>query len=61
MNPLWLLRMSRWVRQPPSRRRLIVAAVVVALVVTIWGLEHWGLWPDWATAEKMRRAPRLLQ
>ncbi len=61
MNPLWLLRMSRWVRRPPSMRRLIVAAVVIALVAAIWGLEHWGLWPDWATTEKMRGVPRLLK
>jgi hypothetical protein len=61
MNPLWFLRMSRWVRRPPSQRRLLLVAVVIALVVAIWALERWGLWPDWATTQRLRLRPPLVK
>lgn len=48
MNPLWLLKMTRWLRHPPSRRQVQTMAVVLVLVLAILGLEHLGLWPDWA-------------
>ena len=52
MNPLWLLRMARWVRHPPSVRQVQIGAVVLALAAAIWGLDAAGLWPDWARLEK---------
>jgi hypothetical protein len=58
MNPRWLLRMRRWVDHPPSKQRMILIAVIIAAGLLIVSLEHWGYWPDWATAERMRR-PRF--
>ncbi len=51
MNPLFLMRMARWVRHPPSMGRVILGLVVIAIGLGIVGLEWAGLWPDWATAE----------
>ena len=28
---------------------------IIAACLAIFGIEWLGLWPDWATAEKMRR------
>ena len=45
MNPRWLLRMSRWARNPPPMRRVIfvlgIAAVCIAVALVEW---LWG-WP----------------
>lgn len=46
MNPVWLMRMVRWVRHRPSwgRVKLVVGVVLVCFV--IFGVELiWG-WPD---------------
>jgi len=57
MNLIWLVRMSNWVRHPPSMRRLRIVLVVALIVIAIVGLEWAGLWPEWA---QMERAPRRL-
>lgn len=57
MNPRWLLRMARWARHPPSERRVIAVLIVVAVCLAIFGIEKLGWWPDWATAERVRRMP----
>ncbi|MCB1398486.1 MAG: hypothetical protein KDJ82_00075 [Rhodobacteraceae bacterium] len=59
MNLTWLLRMAKLSRHPPSMRRVIIGAVAIGLALGIFGLEWLGLWPDWATLEPARRAPRL--
>ena len=57
MTPLWLLRMARWVRHPPSVQRLAIVAVVLALCLTLVGIEHvWG-WPDWLRVNGRMRRP----
>lgn len=48
MNPLWLLRMARWLRHPPALWQVWVMLAVAALGLGIVGAEHLGLWPDWA-------------
>ena len=46
MEPLWLVRLSRWVRRPPSRRQAMVILAVVAMVLALAGIEAiWG-WPE---------------
>lgn len=46
MNPNWLMRMSQWVRNPPSPRRVKLVLAVVAVCFALWGIELiWG-WPD---------------
>lgn len=57
MNPIWLMRLSRLARNPPSRKRAILMGIVAIAVAAIWGLEALGLWPDWATAARMPRTP----
>lgn len=54
MNLMWLVRMARWVRHPPSMRQLYIVLTVVAVVVVIVTLEWAGLWPDWAQMERPR-------
>ncbi|MCV6586881.1 MAG: hypothetical protein OIF47_15225 [Marinibacterium sp.] len=55
----WLLRMSRWARNPPSTRRVVLVFGVIALCLLIAGIEAMGWWPDWANAERMPRRPGL--
>jgi hypothetical protein len=55
MNPIWLLRMKRWVQHPPSLRRVLLVVGVVGVCLIIAGIESiWG-WPDWLTVNKVRR------
>lgn len=44
----WLLRMSRWARNPPSGKKVIFVLAVIALCLAIWGLEQiFGFPGDW--------------
>lgn len=51
----WLLHMARWAHRPPSAKTVKLVLGIVALCLIVFGIEWLGLWPDWATAEKMRR------
>ena len=43
----WILRMTQWVRHPPSSRQVRFMLAAVALCLIVVGVEHvWG-WPDW--------------
>ena len=55
MNPIWLLRMSRWARNPPSAKRVKLVFGIIVLALVIVGIEWMGWWPDWATAERIPR------
>ncbi|MEP2921183.1 hypothetical protein [Sulfitobacter sp.] len=55
LNPRHLMRAKRWAQNPPSFKRLILLAAVIAIALVIFGLEHFGFWPDWATAERLPR------
>ena len=47
MNPLWFLRMARWVRHPPSARR-VVLVLGIALACGGLALAEWaGVLPSW--------------
>lgn len=50
-----LVRMYLWAKNPPSPQRVKFVFGIVALCAVIAGVEWLGLWPDWATAQKMRR------
>lgn len=55
MNLHWLVRMSHWARNPPSRGRVKLVLVVVAACLMLWGIELiWG-WPDWLTVNRRHR------
>ena len=49
------LRMSRWARNPPTEKRVIFVFSVIAICLVIGLVEWLGLWPDWATADKLKR------
>lgn len=54
---IWLIRMARWARHPPSwgRVKLVVGVVLVCLALA--GVEYlWG-WPDWLTVNRLPRQP----
>ena len=55
MNPIWLLRMSKWARHPPSAARVKLVFGIIAVAAAIWGIEWMGWWPEWATAERIPR------
>jgi hypothetical protein len=49
MNLVWLMRMAKWARNPPSPGRVKLVFGVVAICLAIWGFEMiWG-WPTWLT------------
>lgn len=46
MNLMWLVRMARWVRQPPSERAVVFVLAIVALCLVLFAVERiWG-WPE---------------
>lgn len=55
MNNLnWLVRAARWVRNPPSPKMVKLVFGIVAAGIAMALLQHFGLWPDWATMERPR-------
>lgn len=57
MSPIWLLRMAKWARHPPGKRRVAIVLTVLILCLALAGLEAFGLWPDWASAKKLKLRP----
>ena len=47
MDLNWLLRMTHWLRHPPSGRQLRFMLAAVALALLLVGVEHFWGWPDW--------------
>lgn len=46
MNMIWLIRMSKWARKPPSPAKVKLVLGIVAVCFVIWGAElMWG-WPE---------------
>lgn len=58
-NLIWLIRASRWARNPPKAGRVKLVLAVIALGLALVGLEHLGLWPDWATLDRPPRGVHL--
>lgn len=54
MNIRHLLRVSKWARHPPSSQRIMILAVVLVLSLTVYGLDYFGVWPEWARTERIR-------
>ncbi|NYI29671.1 hypothetical protein [Sulfitobacter geojensis] len=55
MNPVWLMRMSQWARNPPSAKRVKLVFGIIAIAAVIWGIEWLGYWPEWAKTERIPR------
>ncbi|MDO5657464.1 MAG: hypothetical protein Q4G36_03955 [Paracoccus sp. (in: a-proteobacteria)] len=53
-NWIWLIRASRWVRNPPSMRMVILVASIIAIAVILGTLEYFDLVPDWMQMEHGR-------
>lgn len=56
MNPIWLIRMARWARNPPPMSRVVLVVGVVILCFVLFGFEHFWGWPEWLT---VNGTPRL--
>ena len=59
MNPLGLVRMARWVRHPPSPRRVALALAGLALCLGLYAVERWIGWPDALSVERLRVPSRV--
>jgi hypothetical protein len=57
MSPFWLLRMKRWVQNPPSPARVKLVLAVVTVCVLLVLIERTMGWPDWLTTEPAGRRP----
>lgn len=55
----WLLRASRWARNPPAMGRVKLVLAVVALCAVLFVIERYVGWPDWLSVDRPpRRAIR---
>jgi hypothetical protein len=53
----WLLRASRWARNPPSEGRVKLVFGVIAFCLLIAGYEWMYGWPDWLTVNRISAKP----
>ncbi len=57
----WGILLARWFRRPPSRQRVILMGVVIALCLIVFAIERLYGWPSWLTVNgRMPGAPRHL-
>lgn len=61
MPPLWLVRMARWVRNPPGPRKLGLVLAVVAICLAIYAVERGIGWPDALSGDRLRAPLRIGQ
>lgn len=54
MTPIWLIRMARWARHPPSTGRVKLVVGVVVLCLALVGLERFVGWPEALSVDRMR-------
>ena len=59
MNPMWLVRASRWARNPPSLRTVLLVLGLIAACLALGAYEYVFGWPDWLTVNTPRhRLPK---
>jgi hypothetical protein len=56
---VWLLRMARWVRHPPSPARVRLVLAVIVLCLMLFGVEYLFGWPEALTPNGGGRAHRM--
>ncbi|MEL6640892.1 MAG: hypothetical protein AAFP98_06200 [Pseudomonadota bacterium] len=44
--------MKRWVQHPPSKRRVQLVVGVICVCFALYGLEQFGLLPEWMQADR---------
>ena len=60
MNFLWLLRMAKWARNPPSAGRVKLVLAVIALCLALYAIERWVGWPEALSTERVRVPTRVM-
>lgn len=55
MMQVWLLRMTRWARNPPSLRRVVMVLGIVVVCLVLFGIERFWGWPEALTPDGGRR------
>ncbi|WP_116082015.1 hypothetical protein [Tropicimonas sp. IMCC34011] len=55
LNPRHLLRAKRLVQNPPSWGKFLLILGIIAACLALFGLEHFGLLPDWMQADRVGR------
>ena len=58
---IWLIRMARWARRPPSARRVALVAGVAAACLLLVAIERWIGWPDALTLDRAGPPPGWLR
>ena len=56
---IWLMRASRWARNPPSPRTVRLVFGLLAVIALIAGIEALGLWPEALTLDRQPQGLRL--
>lgn len=52
MNPMWLVRMKRWARNPPSWGQVKFVVAIVLICLALYAVERiWG-WPELLTPNR---------
>lgn len=51
---MWLVRASRWARNPPSPARVNLVLGIIALCLLLAGFEFVFGWPEWAQVDSVR-------
>jgi hypothetical protein len=54
VNPIWLMRMAKWARNPPSWARVKLVTGVIALCFAIYAIEYFWGWPEALTPQRIR-------
>ena len=53
MNPLWLLRMAKWVRNPPSAKQVVFFLAILAACLLLYLVERTFGWPEFLTPDRL--------
>lgn len=54
---IWLIRATRWARNPPSAGRVMLVFGVIAACLVIVGIEWAFGWPDWLSVNRISAKP----
>ena len=59
MNPLWLLRMKKWAKTPPTSGQVKFALAVLLACAILYGIDQIFGWPAWLTPNAIPRGGLL--
>ena len=58
MNLRWIVRASKWARNPPSEKMVKLVFGVIAGALVLIGIEYFLGWPEWLTVNEPRKMMR---